>query len=150
MKIELIEDSFLEETQVLIRFPRVDERILGLIAVLRADDRKLTGVKKGETFLLNADEILYIDTVDKHTFLYTASEVYETPLRLYELTEQLEVFDFFRAGKSSIINLRQIHSLRPEFEGRLRFTMSNCEVLFISRQYVPIVKAKLGLSNGEE
>lgn len=38
--------------------------------------------REDRTFLLDAGDILYIDTADKKTFLYTAREVYETPLRL--------------------------------------------------------------------
>ena len=68
-----------------------------------------------------------------------------SPLRLYELLERLECRDFLRAGKSSILNLRQVQSLRPEFGGRLRCTMANGEVLLVSRQYVPSVKERLGI-----
>ena len=146
MRIELLEDPTLEETEVTIRCAKADDQVLRLLALLRVSDRKLTGLKDGETFLLNAGDILYIDTVDQHTFLYAAKEVYETPLRLYELLERLEPMDFFRAGKSSIINFRQIQSLRPDFGGRMRCTMNNGEVLFISRQYVPGVRARLGLT----
>ena len=146
MKIELLEDPALQEIEVIIRCPRTDEQVLHLLALLRADARKLTGLKEGETFLLNTGDILYIDTVDKRVFLYTEEEVYETPLKLYELLERLEPMDFFRAGKSTIINFRQIQSLRPEFGGRMRATMSNGEVLYVSRQYVPAIRVKLGLT----
>ena len=35
--------------------------------------------------------MLYIDTVDRGTFLYTAGGVYETRLRLYELEGDYQV-----------------------------------------------------------
>lgn len=145
MQIHIQECPELVETEVTIRCRQADEQVLRMLALLRVFDRKLTGVREGETFLLDAAEVLYIDTADKRTFLYTAGGVYETPLKLYELSERLAPFDFFRAGKSMVVNFNQIQSLRPEFGGRMQLTMTNGEVVFVSRQYVPAVKQKLGL-----
>lgn len=145
MQVKLLEDAALTDVEVTIRCPKAEGEALRLFTLLNEDHRKLTGMREGETFLLDAGDVLYIDTVDRRTFLYTREAVYESPLRLYELLERLECRDFLRAGKSSIINLRQVQSLRPEFGGRLRCTMANGEVLLVSRQYVPSVKDRLGI-----
>ena len=87
--------------------------------------------------------LLYIDTADKRTFLYTKNEIYETELKLYELEEQLKDADFFRANKSCIINFRHIASLKSELNRRLLVTMTNGEKLIVSRQYAEYVKEKL-------
>lgn len=145
MQVKLLEDATLTDIEVTIRCPKAEGEALRLFTLLGEDRRKLTGLREGETFLLEAGDILYIDTVDRRTFLYTKEAVYESPLRLYELLERLECRDFLRAGKSSILNLRQVQSLRPEFGGRLRCTMANGEVLLVSRQYVPSVKERLGI-----
>lgn len=145
MKLSIEEREDLPETEVIIRCCRTDPQILKMIATLRAFDQKLTGLREGRTFLLDAEDVLYIDTADKKTFLYTAKEVYETPLRLYELEERLAARDFFRASKSAIVNFNQIKSMRPEFGGRMELTMTNGEKLFVSRQYVPTIKQKLGI-----
>lgn len=145
MRISIEEGEQYAETEILIRCRKTDPELVKLISLLQVFDRKLTGIREGQTFLLEAADILYIDTADKKTFLYTAGEVYETPLRLYELEERLTTSDFFRASKSSIINFNGIRSLRPDFGGRMFATMVNGEQLVISRQYVPYVKQKLGL-----
>ncbi len=145
MKISIEELADLAETEIVIRCRRADEEILGMLATLRTFDRKLTGTRNGQTFLLDAEEILYIDTADKKTFLYGEKDVFETPLRLYELEERLRAWDFFRASKSVIVNFNAIRSLRPDFGGRMELTMQNGEKLFVSRQYVPAIKEKLGL-----
>ena len=49
------------------------------------------------------------------------------------------------AGKSVLLNFAHVAALRPDFGGRMRVTMSNGEVVVASRQYVPALKAKLGL-----
>ena len=145
MKINLQEDAGCGETEVTIRCRTADADILSLLATLRAFDRKITGERDGQTFLLDAADILYADSADKHTFLYTAAGVFETPLRLYELEGILAGSDFFRASKSLVVNFRQIRSLRPEFGARMLLTMKNGEKCLVSRQYVPELKAKLGL-----
>jgi DNA-binding LytR/AlgR family response regulator len=101
-------------------------------------------MNRGQTFILNPTEILYIDTVDKKTFLYTQSDVYESNLKLYELEQQLSSNDFFRAGKSSIINFNKIKSLKSDMDGRIIVVMDNGEKLIVSKQYASYIKTKLG------
>ncbi|MEY8572973.1 LytTR family DNA-binding domain-containing protein [Oscillospiraceae bacterium 21-37] len=146
MQIKLEEDSALEEMEVLIRCPRADGEAQRLLALLRAmDGRKLTGEQGGQTYLLDMEEVLYIDTVDRKTFLYTAEGVFETPLRLYELEDRLIGRGFFRASKSVIVNFNAIQSLRPDLGGRLRLTMRGGEAVYVSRQYAAGLKKRLGL-----
>lgn len=145
VKVTVEERPGLDQPEVIIRCPRLDERTARLIELLRLSDARLTGEKDGETCILDGAEVLYIDTVDRGTFLYTADGVYQTRLRLYELEEQLAGRDFVRVGKSAIVNFAQVRSLRPDFGGRMRLTLSNGEVVMANRQYVPAIKAKLGL-----
>ena len=144
MKININVDSRYAETEITINCTAVSEELQKVVATLRALDSKLTGAKNGQTFILDASEILYIDTVDKKTFLYAESDVYETSLRLYELEEQLSKNDFFRAGKSSIINFGKIKSLKSDIDGRIIVAMENGEKLIVSKQYASFIKNKLG------
>ena len=143
MKITLNQDPSFPETEVIINCPQADEEILHLVAMLRIHQKKLVGILNGEQHLLDVKDILYIDTADKRTFLYTGGEVYECALRLYELEEGLKNLDFIRAGRSAIVNFRHIRSIRPELGGRLLLTMDNGEQVYVSRQYAGELKAKL-------
>lgn len=145
MRVSIVEDGACAEMEITIRCREANGEVLSMLASLRAYDQKITGEKNGETFVLEAGDILYADTADKKTFLYTASGVYETPLRLYELEDRLSGSDFFRASKSMVVNFKQIKALRPEFGGRMVLTMRNGERCVASRQYVPVIKEKLGL-----
>ena len=145
MKVTVEERPGLDQPEVIVRCPRLDEKTARLIELLRLSDARLTGEKDGETCILDGAEVLYIDTVDRGTFLYTAGGVYETRLWLEELEGQLAGWDFVRVSKSVIVNFGQVKSLRPDFGGRLRLTMSNGEVVVANRQYVPDIKKKLGL-----
>ena len=144
MKININIDSCFTETEITINSAVMSEELEKVIAALRALDFKLMGKKNGETFILDAAKILYIDTVDKKTFLYTKAEVFESNLRLYELEEMLAARDFFRAGKSSIINFAKIKSLKSDNDGRIIVVMENGEKMVVSKQYALFIKNKLG------
>lgn len=145
MKIQVNESNTHEEIEIVINCKSINKDIEKMMAMLRVLDLKLTGMKDKETYILEASKILYIDTVDKKTFFYTEKEVYETPLKLYELEEQLATSDFFRASKSCIINFNQIKALKPDIDGRILVTMNNDERLMVSRQYALTIKQKLGV-----
>lgn len=165
VEIFIHEDKKLSDSRIEIYCPEVSEEILDIVAKLRVYDKKITGVSGEGTYIVEVSEILYVESVDKRTFFYTEKAdkkrpartgqqsfregcgegVYETPLRLYELEERLGKSDFFRASKSTIINFNQIQSLRPDFGGRMLVQMKNGEKLYVSRQYVPVLKRKLGL-----
>lgn len=145
MKVTVEELPGLGQTEVVIRCPRLDARTSRLVELLRLSDARLTGERDGETCILDGADVLYIDTVDRGTFLYTAEGVYETRLRLYELEDQLAGRDFIRVSKSAIVNFAQVRSLRPDFGGRLRLTLTNDEVIVANRRYAPAIREKLGL-----
>ena len=143
MKITLNQDPAFSETEIIVNCPLADEDILRLIAMLRVYQRKLVGVLDGEQHLLDVKDVLYIDTADKRTFLYTGTAVYESALRLYELENNLKELDFLRVGRSAIVNFRKIRSIGPELGGRLLVTMDNGEQVYVSRQYAGEMKEKL-------
>lgn len=145
MKIHISEDPKLTETEITISCNKISTEVEKLISMLRVLDLKLTGRRDNQTYILDASKVLYIDTVDKKTFFYTKKEIYETELKLYELEEQLAALDFIRANKSCIINFNQIVSIKADIDGKLLITMSNMEKLFVSRQYAPSIKQKLGV-----
>ena len=145
MRIVINEDAAADETEVIINCKKADGDVIKMLAVLRSFDRKLTGVKDGRTFILDAAEVMYCDSVDKKTFIYTMDGVFETPLRLYELEERLSGGDFFRASKQNLVNLAKIVSMKPEFSGKIELLLISGERLYVSRQYVPVLKLKLGL-----
>ena len=82
MKLFVEEGAEYREIEVIIRCQKTDSQVMKLISALRVFERKITGYRDGQTFLLEAEKLLYIETVDKKTFLYTSEGVYETSLRL--------------------------------------------------------------------
>ncbi len=122
MKITITEPGEGEEDEIIVRCRHMDQQLLKLIY-----------------------EIYYFEAVDSKVFLYLEKEVYETKLKLYELEGIFRNTDFFRASKSCIVNLSKVKRLSPAFNGRFEALMRNGERVIISRQYVPVLKQKLGL-----
>lgn len=145
MKISINVDEQHQDTEIVITCGRLTPDIEKIISMIRILDMQLTGKREGEIYVLNAAEVLYIDTVDKKTFIYTKEDVYESQLKLYELEQQLEQAEFVRINKSCLINMRHISSIRADLNRRLKVTMSNQEQLMISRQYAEIIKERLGV-----
>ena len=63
-------------------------------------------------------------------------------LRIYQ-KKLVGILDFFRAGRSTILNFRRVRSVRPELGRRWLVTMDNNEQILVSRQYAGELKEKL-------
>ena len=83
MRITIDERPGATGIEVTIVCGKTDRQVLDIVARLRMFDRKVTGSMDGSTHVVNAEDILYVESVDKRTFFYTESAVFETPLRLY-------------------------------------------------------------------
>ena len=145
MKITIIEPAEGEEDEIIVRCRHMDKQLLKLIYAVKAGQEKITALQNGTYFRVAPEEIYYFEAVDNKVFLYLEKEVYETKLKLYELEDIFRGTDFFRASKSYIVNLAKVKSLSPAFNGRFEALMKNGEKVMISRQYVPVLKEKLGL-----
>ena len=145
MKLSMEESAVYAEPEVLVRYSEMDEPLRRVVAAIRLAGGTLIGRQEARSHVLNAEDVFYFETVDGRVFLYAEKEVYETPLRLYEIEARFEETDFFRASKSVVVNLSKIASVQAVFNGRFEAMMKNGEKLIISRQYVPVLKKKLGL-----
>lgn len=148
MHLKLIENRNIETTKVTVEYREKDEqvdKIIDYIEHLEEIENRFIASSGGKLFHIGVDEILYIESVERKTFGYTVDNVYELNCKLYEIEEKYNVLDYMRISKSCIVNLRKIHSLKPDFGGKILATMENNEKLYISRQYAPALKEKLGL-----
>lgn len=145
MKITITEPGEGEEDEIIVRCRHMDQQLLKLIYAVKAGREKITALQDGNYFQVAPEEIYYFEAVDNKVFLYLEKEVYETKMKLYELQDIFQGTDFFRASKSCIVNLSKVKRLSPAFNGRFEALMQNGERVIISRQYVPMLKQKLGL-----
>ena len=145
MKINLDIDGKYDDTEVIIRAPHLNNDIDMIVAMMRMIDMQIAVRKDNETVLLDTDKILYVEAVDRKTFVYTNVDTYESELKLYELEQQLIERDFLRISKQSIVNLRKIKSLKTDVNRKIRITLQNGEQIVVSRMYSDELRRKLGL-----
>lgn len=145
MKVSMEESSAHTEPEIIVRYREMDEPLKRVVAAIRLACGSLIGRQEEKSYILNAEDIFYFEAVDGKVFIYAEKEVYETSLRLYEIESRFEETDFFRASKSVVANLSKISSVQAVFNGRFEARMKNGERIIISRQYVPLLKKKLGL-----
>ena len=145
MKIDIDINDQYPETSVTIHAPRLSQDIEKMIAMMRMLDMQVSAEKNGETYILDANKILYIEAVERKTFIYTETEMYESELKLYEVEEQLLERDFLRVSKQTIVNLRMIKSLKADINRKIRLTLQNGEQIMVSRMYSDELRQKLGV-----
>lgn len=145
MKIEILVDEKAEDVTVSVTCRHLTPDVEKILIALRMINHQLTAKKDNEIYLLDMEQIIYIESVDRKCFICTPDEVYETEIRLYELEQRLEEYGFFRVSKSFLIQLRQIQSLKADINRRIRVTMSNGEQIIASRQYAQELKKRLGV-----
>ena len=145
MKIEIDIDEKYADTEVVIRAKKLNSDVEKLVAMMRMVNMQIGVRKNDETYLLDVEKILYIEALERKTFVYTAEETYESDLKLYEIEQELLEHDFFRISKQSIVNIRMIKSLKSDINRKIRITLKNGEQIVVSRMYSDELRRKLGL-----
>ena len=144
MNIQIVENRK-ETLQIVINCRRIDDEVMRLKYHIELFDKKLRAKKDNELHFINSFDVLYFESVDNRTFLYTEDDVFEIKQRLYELEVVLSDKDFIRISKSQIVNINKIKSLKPELNRTILVTMCNGEQLYISRKYVQAIRNLLSV-----
>ena len=145
MKVEIDIDEKYTDTNVVIHSPRLTQDIEKMVAMMRMLNMQIAVTKKDETFLIETDKILYIEAIDRKTFVYTEDDMYESQLKLYEVEQELLEHDFLRISKQGIVNLKMIKSLKADINRKIKVTLKNGEQILVSRMYSDELRRKLGL-----
>lgn len=145
MKTSLIQDKQVPENEIHIHCVEIDSKVIQIKEYVEAMDYKIIGKSGEAAFRVMPEEIYYIESIDKKTFLYLKDNVVETQLRLYQLEEKLNSCDFFRASKSTLINMKHIEKAKPMLNRNLLITFSNGEQSVISRRNIKEFNIILGM-----
>ena len=145
MKISINIDPSLKDTEIVVNCAALTPETESMIAALRIMDSQMTVIKDDESYIIDIAKIVYIESVDRRTFVYTESECYETKLKLYEMEERLCGSGFLRISRSCLVHLRFVRSIKAEFDRKLRLTLENGEQMIVSRQYADELKKRLGV-----
>lgn len=147
MKIEINVDENAADTHIIVSCKRLTPEIEKMLAMLRILEKQLTVTKGDEVYFLDVSKVVYIESVERKTFIYTKENVYESDFKLYELEQQLENCGFFRVSKSCLLQLKYMQSMKADLNRRIKVTLENGEQIMVSRQYAEALKIRLGLKN---
>ena len=143
MKLRLHQRQELEETEIDIAYSRMTHRLSKMVGYIRQYTYMVEAFWNGKSFLIPLDEILYFDTTDRKTFLYTNKQVYECRKALIEVENELSNTTVIRISKETLLNTTALVNVRPYPNHRLMAELSNGENLIISRKYISILQNRL-------
>ena len=132
-KVIVVSDKMTDEINELIR--RLSENPLSAVA----------GFKDEIAEILEPDHIFRIYASGGKVFAVTDKGEYVLRLRLYEVMQRFSNQDFARISNSEIINLKKVKGFDLSFTGTICVTLTNGDVTYVSRRYVPEIKKMLGM-----
>jgi DNA-binding LytR/AlgR family response regulator len=140
IKIEYIKEG---ENEIIIRCDEINNEVLEIMALLNMQNRKISGHKDGNVYLLEPSQIYYCESVDNVVYAYTNDNVYKVSNTLSELEMFFKDLSFFRCSKAMIINLNTVSSFKSEMGNRIDTTLKNGEHIIISRHYAKLLREEL-------
>lgn len=129
--------------EVIIRYRQMSKQIDNIVKFVEGQNEKLLCIKEEQQFFINIHKVIYLESVDGMTYLYTDEDVYKVNLTLaqFELLYMQE--GFFRCSKSMVINIYRINRLKSMPSNRIDVTMDNGEHVIISRRYAKELRSIL-------
>lgn len=143
MKLIVIQGLDIPETEITIRCNVMDQRLSNLLEHIREHSFTLEGRAGNAAYQIPLEQIVYLDSVDGRSFIYTDKQTYETRDSLAALEERLRNTAFIRISKNCILNLSFLKCVAPMWNHRMEATLKNGEKLVITRNYIDGLKEKL-------
>lgn len=137
------------QDEVIIRYKQMTDKIKDIVRYVEGQGGKMIGTKDGQQFVIKPNQVIYLESVEGITYLYTENEVYRSNLTLMAAERIYAEEGYFRCSKSMVINIYRIQKLQSMPENRIDVTMDNEEHVVISRRYAKELRNILR-GNGDE
>lgn len=127
------------------------ERIKPLIEVLHRESAQLMFETKEGWIQLPIQQITYLECFGLDVYVHMTDQsqhLIQEPM--YHLEEVLKPYHFIRIGKSFIVSIRKIRTIRTGWNAKLELELLNGDRLEVTRSYVKSFKEALGLKKKEE
>ena len=134
MKIDIEKISEGEES-VVIRYKTLTPELNKIIGILESGDNKIWGKTETESLCVDAEEILFVESVDDKVFAYTWDKILRIEGTLNSFLIEVNDESFFRCSKSMVINVNRVKALKSLSSNRIDATMEGGEHIIISRRY---------------
>lgn len=144
MKVEIQISADIIEPYAVIHTNTMNEQIQQLVSILEAKESVLAVNENEKIVVLQPDEIYMIHIENSEVIIYCQHKKYSSKKRLYEIGRQLGT-GFMQISKATFVNLKQIDSVEPFFNGMMNLKLKNGCSEYISRKYLPNFKKYLGI-----
>jgi len=131
------------DDELILRYQNLNQEVEHIINFMSFSEKKLVGTKDGLQVVIDVKQILYIESVDRKTFVYLEEDVVRVEYTLIQLERMLNSVRFFRCSKSMIINIDKVKVLDSLASNRIDATMCNGEHIIISRTYASEFRRRL-------
>lgn len=142
MKLILKENPAVELT-VTVEYPEQSPQVSRIIQKLKTEEEYLIGSEEGRHYRVFVPDIFYIESVDKHTFIYTREMVFRSAKRLYQLEDELKEYDFVKVSRTCLVNINELVHIKALSNSRLEAELTNGEKIIVSRTYIPEIKRRI-------
>ncbi len=132
------------------RLARCVQRLLALRGDVRragtTELQKVPVTRRGETLLLDHDDVLYAEADGDWSWVYTAEgERLLSARSMRELEDALPATVFFRVHRSHLVNLRRVVAVEAIAPSRTGVRLADGTVLEVARRQTRALKQHLGL-----
>lgn len=138
MKIQLEIEPGLENCEVVIRCPEINEEVQQLsqmISELTRFGRQIIYYQNEKEYYFPVQKILFFETSENAVMAHTANDIFTVKHKLYELEELLPAY-FIRVSKSTILNTREIYSITKNLTASSTVEFQNThKKVYVSRNY---------------
>ncbi|MBQ7954903.1 MAG: LytTR family transcriptional regulator [Lachnospiraceae bacterium] len=145
MKVRIeVDENFIEE-EVVIRCSALNAQIQAIqkaVTEITSGSQQLVFYKGETEYYLPLEEVLFFETDGGGINAHTATDVYQTKYKLYELEELLPGY-FMRISKSGILNIRKIFSMTKSISTCVVEFQNTHKQVFVSRYYYKPLKEKM-------
>ena len=132
LKLQLLEKKDLVEPEIDIRYSSMTQPLNRIVQYIRQQE-----------YLIPLNEVLYFETVDKKTFMYTQQKIFECKKTLSAIEQDLIRSNVVRISKTALLNISCLVCVKPYPNHRLLAELNNEENLIVSRKYIPILRDKI-------
>ena len=146
MQVEIKIDSSYTEPKIIILTNAMTEEIHDIVKKLSENvPLIISGSKDQKVEVLEETDLIRIYANSGKVYAVTSKGEYTLRLRLYEIEERLNPFQFVRISNSEIINLKKVNHFDLSFTGTICVKLSNGTTTYVSRRYVSKIKKILGI-----
>lgn len=129
--------------EIIIKYKQMSKQIDSIVKFVEGQNEKLLGIKDSQQFYISIHKVIYLESVDGVTYLYTEEDVYKVGFTLAQFEILYMQEGFFRCSKSMVINIYRISRLKSMSGNRIDVTMDSGEHVIISRRYAKELRSVL-------